>query len=213
MHATILSRELHRRNRFFSVVLLLIVTALLSFSVVFDNLPIGAPMPKGDVKLMDITGQEITLKSAAKENGLLVMFSCNTCPVVIKNQSRAKEICEYSLNKNIGVVVLNSNEANRSDEESLEAMKSYAKTQAYAWYYAVDKNNELADAFGANRTPECFLFDKSGKLVYHGAIDDNPNNESSVGRRHLKEAINELTNGKAVSVKETRSVGCNIKRI
>ena len=78
MHATILSRELHRRNRFFSVVLLLIVTALLSFSVVFDNLPIGAPMPKGDVKLMDITGQEITLKSAAKENGLLVMFSCNT---------------------------------------------------------------------------------------------------------------------------------------
>lgn len=213
MHATILSRELHRRNRFFSVVLLLIVTALLSFSVVFDNLPIGAPMPKGDVKLMDITGQEITLKSAAKENGLLVMFSCNTCPVVIKNQSRAKEICEYSLNKNIGVVVLNSNEANRSDEESLEAMKSYAKTQAYAWYYAVDKNNELADAFGANRTPECFLFDKSGKLVYHGAIDDNPNNESSVGRRHLKEAINELINGKAVSVKETRSVGCNIKRI
>ena len=115
MHATILSRELHRRNRFFSVVLLLIVTALLSFSVVFDNLPIGAPMPKGDVKLMDITGQEITLKSAAKENGLLVMFSCNTCPVVIKNQSRAKEICEYSLNQNIGVVVLNSNEANRSD--------------------------------------------------------------------------------------------------
>lgn len=170
-------------------------------------------MPKGDVKLKDITGQEITLKSAMKENGLLVMFSCNTCPVVVKNQSRAKEICQYSLSKNLGVVVLNSNEANRSDDESLEAMKDYAKRQAYSWYYAVDKNSELADAFGANRTPECFLFDKNGKLVYHGAIDDNPTEPGSVSRHHLKEAINELTAGKDVSVKETRSVGCNIKRI
>jgi hypothetical protein len=92
-------------------------------------------------------------------------------------------------------------------------MKNYAKAQAYNWYYAVDKNNELADAFGANRTPECFLFDKNGKLVYHGAIDDNPTDEGSVNRHHLKEAINELVNGKDVSVKETKSVGCNIKRI
>ena len=148
-----------------------------------------------------------------KENGLLVMFSCNTCPVVIKNQARAKEACQYSLTKNVGVVVLNSNEANRSDAESLDAMKNYAQGQAYNWYYAVDKNSELADAFGANRTPECFLFDKSGKLVYHGAIDDNPNDAGNVSRHHLKEAINEMINGKDVSVKETKSVGCNIKRI
>ena len=148
-----------------------------------------------------------------KENGLLVMFSCNTCPVVMKNQGRAKEICQYSLEKNVGVALLNSNEANRSDEESLDAMKNYAKAQSYRWYYAVDKNNELADAFGANRTPECFLFDKDGKLVYHGAIDDNPNDVGSVKRHHLKEAINEIVSGKNVSVKETRSVGCNIKRI
>ena len=187
--------------------------SLLSFSVKDDNLPIGASMPKADVKLKDISGQEITIKSAMKDNGLLVMFSCNTCPVVVKNQSRAKEICQYSLSKNLGVVVLNSNEANRSGEESLEAMKNYAKRQAYGWYYAVDKNSELADAFGANRTPECFLFDKNGKLVYHGAIDDNPTEPGDVSRKHLKEAIDEMTSGKDVSVKETRSVGCNIKRI
>ena len=92
-------------------------------------------------------------------------------------------------------------------------MKDYAKNQSYNWYYAVDKNNVLADAFGANRTPECFLFDKSGKLVYHGAIDDNPTDAGSVNRNHLKEAINELISGKDVSVKKTRSVGCSIKRI
>jgi predicted transposase YbfD/YdcC len=92
-------------------------------------------------------------------------------------------------------------------------MKEYAKAQGYEWYYAVDKDNVMADAFGANRTPECFLFDKSGKLVYHGAIDDNPSDVSKVNRNHLKEAINEATTGKDVSVKESRSVGCSIKRI
>jgi len=76
----------------------------------------------------------------------------------------------------------------------------------------VDKNHEMADAFGANRTPECFLFDNNLKLVYHGAIDDNPSDETSVNRRHLKEAINELVAGKEISVKESRSVGCTIKR-
>lgn len=194
-------------------VMILPAFSLLSFSLKENNLPIGAPLPKGDLKLRDISGKEITLKSSMKENGLLVMFSCNTCPVVKKNQGRAKEICQYSLSKNVGVVVLNSNEANRNDDESLDAMKNYAKAQAYNWYYAVDKNSELADAFGANRTPECFLFDKNGTLVYHGAIDNSPNDQDNVSRHHLKEAINELLNRKDVSVKETKSVGCNIKRI
>jgi thioredoxin-related protein len=200
-------------KKLFFFIIILSGIPLLSFTPREGSLPIGASLPKADVKLMDITGKEITLKTAIKENGLLVMFSCNTCPVVVKNQGRTKEICQYSLSKNVGVVVLNSNEANRTDDESLDAMKNYAKAQAYSWYYAVDKKSELADAFGANRTPECFLFDKNGKLVYHGAIDDNPNNEDNVNRVHLKEAINELLSGKDVSVKETRSVGCNIKRI
>jgi thioredoxin-related protein len=205
--------RLNAGNKLLLIMILLPALFLLAFTIKADNLPIGAPLPKADIKLKDITGKEITLKTSMKENGLLVMFSCNTCPVVVKNQARTKEICEYSLTKNVGVVVLNSNEANRSGDDSPDAMKSYAKAQAYNWYYAVDKNHELADAFGANRTPECFLFDKNGKLVYHGAIDDNPNEAGNVSRHHLKEAINELLSGKDVSVKETKSVGCNIKRI
>lgn len=193
--------------------LLMPAIALLAFSVNIDPLPIGAPLPKADNKLKDISGKEITLKAAAKENGLLVMFSCNSCPVVINNQARTNAICKYAQDKKLGVVLLNANEGNRSSSESLESMKSYAREQGYQWYYAEDKNNELADAFGASRTPECFLFDKTGNLVYHGAIDDNPNDESSVSRKHLQEAINEVTGGKDVSVKTSRSVGCAIKRL
>lgn len=186
---------------------------LMSFYSLNEALPIGADMPKADVKLKDISGKEITLKDAKKQNGLLVMFSCNTCPYVVKNQSRTNEICKYALSKGMGVVILNSNEAQRGGDDSYAEMQSYAKDQGYNWYYAVDQNNVLADAFGAMRTPECFLFDKAGKLVYHGAIDDSPADESNVSRIHLKEAINEATAGKDVSVKTSKSVGCGIKRI
>jgi thioredoxin-related protein len=175
-------------------------------------LPIGSPMPKADVKLKDISGKEVAIKDIKKENGVLVMFSCNTCPFVIKNQQRTIEVANYAEKNNVGFIILNSNEGQRNDDDSYEAMKAYAKEQGYKWNYVVDKNNELADAFGASRTPECFLFNKDLKLVYHGAIDDNPTDPDHVKRHHLKEAINEMVAGKEVSYKESRSVGCGIKR-
>ncbi len=185
---------------------------LVSFTAL-KGIPIGAEIPKADVKMKDVDGKEISLKKAMKKNGLMVMFSCNTCPYVIKNQQRTKEISKYALENNIGVVLINSNEAQRSDDDSYTAMQQYAKEQDYQWHYVVDENSVLADAFGANRTPETFLFNKEGKLVYHGAIDDNPTDENAVGRKHLKEAINEIVAGKDVAVKTSRSVGCTIKRL
>jgi thioredoxin-related protein len=187
------------------------IFALVSFSPT-SELPIGAALPKTDVKMKDVNGSEVTLKQAMKANGLLVMFSCNTCPYVVKNQQRTIENSSYALGNKIGVILINSNEAQRGDEDSFEAMKSYAKAQGYKWYYTLDKNSELADAFGANRTPECFLFNKEARLVYHGAIDDNPANPSAITRKHLKEAIDEMLAGKEVTVKTSRSVGCSIKR-
>ncbi|MBA2499084.1 MAG: thioredoxin family protein [Chitinophagaceae bacterium] len=178
----------------------------------FNVLPIGSTMPKADIKMKDISGKEVSLKDAKKKQGLLVMFSCNTCPYVIKNQDRTINIAAYASKKNVGVILLNSNEGTRNGGDSYNAMKQYADNQKYSFYYTIDKNSELADAFGANRTPECFLFDENDKLVYHGAIDDNPSNASAVEKIHLKNAIDQMVAGKEVAVKETRSVGCSIKR-
>jgi peroxiredoxin len=189
----------------------LLAFGLLSFSPIAE-LPIGADMPNADIKMKDISGKEVSLKDAKKKNGLLVMFSCNTCPYVIKNQQRTKEISAYAAKNDIGVILVNSNEAQRNDDDSYDAMKQYAKDQGYNWYYVVDEKHVLADAFGANRTPENFLFNKEGKLVYHGAIDDNPE-AAGVTRKHLREAIDEMTTGKDVSVKTSKSVGCSIKRL
>lgn len=175
-------------------------------------LPIGAEMPKSTVKMKDISGKEVSIKEVVKDNGILVMFSCNTCPYVVKNEQRIIAIGDFAQKMGVGVILLNSNEAQRTSDDSFDEMKSYAQSQKFNWNYVIDKNSEIADAFGANRTPECFLFDKNLKLVYHGAIDDNPSDEMAVTRRHLRTAIEELTSGKEISVKESKSVGCTIKR-
>lgn len=185
---------------------------LMAFTTMPQGLPIGADIPKADIKMKDVGGDLVSLKEARTANGLLVMFSCNTCPYVIKNQSRAKAVCAFAKEKGIGVIVLNANEGGRHNGESLADMQAYAKQQSYNWYYVLDSDNLLADAFGATRTPECFLFDKNGKLVYHGAIDDSPADIAEVKRNHLKQAITEMAQGTDVSVKESRSVGCSIRR-
>ncbi len=186
--------------------------AITSYAQNLTPLTIGSSIPMNEVKMKDISGKEVSLKDAATKKGLLVMFSCNTCPYVIKNQERTKEISRYAEKMGLGVIIINSNEGTRNDDDSYDAMKSYAAEQGYKWSYVVDTDSRLANAFGATRTPETFLFNGEGKLVYHGAIDDNPSEASKVSRVHLKEAINEMNSGKDVTVKESRSVGCTIKR-
>ncbi len=192
----------------------LFITSLLLPVLLFreSSLPIGSSIPKADIRVKDVSGKEVTLQQVKQSGGLLVMFTCNTCPYVIRNQSRTKEVSAYAAGHQIGVILLNANEGDRSGGNSFASMQSYAKAQGYQSYYALDDNSILADAFGASRTPECYLFDKNGRLVYHGAIDDSPGDPEQVKRHHLKNAIDEMVAGKEVSVKETRSVGCSISR-
>ncbi|MDB5203883.1 MAG: thiol-disulfide isomerase [Ferruginibacter sp.] len=189
----------------------LVIAAGLAFNI-GDPLPIGSAMPKADLKMKDVSGKDISIQDVAKGKGVLVMFSCNTCPYVVKNQERTKAIASYALRNDIGVILLNSNEAQRGDDDGLDQMRKYAESQNFKWNYVVDQNSEMANAFGANRTPECYLFNKGLTLVYHGAIDDNPAEADNVHRQHLKEAISELAADKTITVKESRSVGCSIKR-
>lgn len=196
---------------FFALPIAIASVIILKNSV--EPLPIGSPLPNAEKKMKDITGKEISFKDAMSKNGLLVMFTCNTCPVVHSYQSRTLEVCKYAQDKQVGVILLNSNEAYRSDGDSYNDMKDYAKDQSYNWPYVLDNNSAMADVFGATRTPECFLFNSAGKLIYHGAIDNNPNGPNEVTRKHLVVAMDEMLSGKDVSVKTTRSVGCSIKRL
>src|ERR1700750_254093 len=192
-------------KKIFFALLLLSILAVVAFRTSVEPLPIGASLPNPDKKMKDVAGMDVSFNSAMNKNGLLVMFSCNTCPVVHAYQSRTIEVCAYAKTKDIGVILLNSNEASRDDGDSFNDMKDYAGEQHYNWPYAVDENSVMANAFGATRTPECFLFNAEGKLVYHGAIDDNQNGPDEVTRKHLRIAMDEMLQGKDVAVKKTRS--------
>jgi hypothetical protein len=200
-------------KRIFLPVLVIATIIVLAFRSSPDPLPIGSSLPNPDRKMKEVSGMEVAFKDAMNTKGLLIMFSCNTCPVVHAYQSRTIEICNYARSKDIGVILLNSNEASRDDGDSFNDMKDYASEQRYNWPYVVDENSVMANAFGATRTPECFLFNAESKLVYHGAIDDNQNGPAEVTRKHLKIAMDEMLQGKDVEVKTTRSVGCTIKRV
>ena len=182
-----------------------------AFTADITSIAIGTALPKGDVKRKDVSGKEITLKDSKKENGLLVVFSCNTCPFVIKHQAAMKDMGKQTKDCKIGYVIINSNEAQRDGADSFDAMKKYAQEQGYDFPYTVDVNSDLANAFGATRTPEAFLFDKNLKLVYKGAYTDD-SDPANATKFFLKDAVNALRDGKPVPVSSAKSVGCGIKR-
>ena len=177
-----------------------------------QKLEIGSDIPMASEKLKSVDGKSYSIKDAASTNGTIVMFSCNTCPYVVKYQTRTKKLIAAAKEKGFGIIIFNSNEAYRDGEDSYEAMIKYAASQGYKDVpYVVDVNSAVADAFSANRTPECFVFSAEGKLVYHGAMDSEPNNVDTK-ETILINALSEIAAGKEVSVKESRSIGCSIKR-
>ncbi|MBL7917836.1 MAG: redoxin family protein, partial [Bacteroidia bacterium] len=154
----------------------LIVAGLGLFSFVNsasgEEIAINAAIPMADYKMKDVSGKTVSLAESKTAKGLLVIFSCNTCPYVKLSEKRIKEYSDYCIANGVGCVIVNSNEAQRTEEDSFDEMAKYYKAQGLKCPYTVDEKSKLADAFGATRTPQCFLFNAKG-LVYKGAIDDN----------------------------------------
>lgn len=154
-----------------------------------------------------------TLNDLKKEQGLLVVFSCNTCPFVVAWEDRYNDLQALCNNNKVGMVLINSNEAKRAGDDSPEKMLEHASKLGYEAPYLVDANHELADAFGASSTPHAYLFDKDMKLVYVGAIDDNYKDAKAVSEHYASDAIKNLATGKAINPAKTKAVGCSIKRV
>ncbi|NBQ47095.1 MAG: thioredoxin family protein [Sphingobacteriia bacterium] len=200
----------------FTALLLFVLSGLVLTSAMLlppgEALALNAPIPMPDYKMKNVSGQSTSLAEAKKEKGLLVIFSCNTCPYVKLSASRIREYSDYCLANQIGCVIVNSNEAQRTEDDSFEEMVKYYKSQKLKAFYTVDENSQLADAFGARSTPQCFLFDTKG-LVYKGAIDDNVKDPSAVKEHYLKDAITAVIKNQTPSKQETKSIGCTIKRL
>lgn len=176
-------------------------------------LALGSKAPMADTKLKNvIDGKDVSLaQTAAGKKGSLVVFTCNGCPYAKAWEERIVELGNTYAKKNIGVLLINSNNPQRSEGDSFELTQARAKERKMQFAYGVDPQSAVAKAYGATKTPEAFLFDKDGKLVYHGTIDDNHEEPGSVTKRYLKDALEAVSSGKAPPVAETKSMGCGIK--
>jgi len=139
------------------------------------------------------------------------VFTCNHCPWAKAWETRIVELGNTYRKKGIGVIAINSNDPDAYPEDSFAEMQTRAKQRKIAYPYVVDASSNVARAFGASHTPEAFVFDASGKLVYHGGIDDNAKEPNKVTQRWLRDALSAVSAGKPVAMAETKAFGCGIK--
>lgn len=199
------------RTRIFPYTLAIVAVVLTAFTLSADKLSIGSQAPKTDVEMTGTDGEAYTLASAAEENGLLVMFSCNTCPWVKAWEDRYNDVAKAAKEHDIGMIAINPNAAIRDGGESMEDMTARAEKKGYTFPYVLDEGAELASAFGATKTPDLFLFNGDMTLVYRGAIDDSPRNADAVQKQYILTAMEAMVEGNEIEPKITKSIGCTIK--
>lgn len=170
-------------------------------------------------ELQDIDGTYKKLETLSGENGLLIVFSCNTCPFVIgggdfpgweKDYSSLYKAAEEA---RVKMILVNSNEAKRTAGDGFEDMVNRAKEKGYLFPYLYDKNSELADYFGASTTPHLFLLDKSGKLIYKGGIDNTWDPKRKADEQYIIPVLDAVKKSKKLPYTSTQNRGCSIKRV
>ena len=193
--------------------LAMIASAKVASADAGKSLALGAKVPMADAKLKSATdGKEVSIaKVAAGKKGTLVVFTCNNCPFAKAWEERIVDLGNTYAKKGVGVLLVNANDPGIAKGDTFDLIQARAKDRGMTFPYAVDEGSGVARAFGASVTPEAFLFDKAGKLAYHGTIDDNHQDPGKVSKHYLKDALDAVTAGKAPPVTETKSMGCGIK--
>ena len=173
-------------------------------------LPLGTAAP--DFKLPDTNGKIVSLADFRDQAALLVVFMCNHCPYVVHIRAGLAQLARDYAAKNVGVVGINSNDAENYPSDSPAMMKNEVEAIGYTFPYLYDESQAVAKAYRAACTPDIFLFDKNRKLVYRGQFDDSrPGNGITVTGKDLRAALDAVLAGRPVSENQKASLGCNIK--
>jgi peroxiredoxin len=161
--------------------------------------------------LPGVDGRQHSLDDYADKPALAVVWSCNHCPYVQAWEGRMIGLQREFGDRGFELVAISSNDADNYPEDSFDAMKTRSAEQGFNFDYLYDEDQSVLNAYGAERTPEVFLFDRDRRLVYHGAIDDS-REEGGVTQEYLRNAIEAVLAGTSPDVDETPAVGCTVKR-
>lgn len=171
----------------------------------------AAPVAIGDTlapfSLKDYQGKDVDLKSFQGSKAVVLMFIATQCPVSNAYNERMAALAKDYQAKGVAIVGINSNRQETSAE-----IAAHAGQHGLTFPILKDVDNVKADQFGAQVTPETYVYDAGWKLRYHGRIDDNQRGDN-IQSQDLRNALDAVLSGKDVPVKETKAFGCTIKRV
>jgi peroxiredoxin len=183
-----------------------------------QTLKIGDKAP--DFDLPGVDGRRYTLVDFDKADILVIVFTCNHCPTAQAYEERIKKLAADYRTKGVALVAISPNDpqAVRLDElgysdmsDSFEEMKIRAKDMEYNFPYLYDgEDQKVSRAYGPQRTPHVFIFDKQRALRYEGRIDDSEKPQRVVSR-DARRVIDALLGGQKVPMTKTPTIGCSIK--
>lgn len=154
--------------------------------------------------------ESLSLSEAMGGNGAIVLFTCNHCPYVVGSESRIEKMAEKARDNRIGFIGINSNDPIKYESDSWANMvKRASKGMSYAYLHDADQS--IATIYGAERTPEFYLINSSGIVVYRGRLDDSPRDPSHATTSELSDAIDLLVAGESIIQDRTESIGCSVK--
>jgi peroxiredoxin len=203
-----------KKNSLFALALALslVCAALISVSAQAVDAPdspvagaVGTTVP--DFTLPDVDGKDHTLSSLKGKNGTVLIFVSVQCPVSNAYNERMEKLAQDYKAKGVSVIGINAN----STETSAD-VKAHAASHNLNFIILKDNGNKIADALGAQHTPEAYLLDAKNTIVYRGRID-NSRNASAVTTSDLREAMDSVIAGKAVAKSSVPAFGCSIKRV
>lgn len=198
---------------------LLVFCLFLSCSLTFSQIPVGNIIKPGVNTMKNANGEPSNIRMESQKNGVIVVFSCNTCPFVVGSshfpgwENQYNTLYKLSKDNDIGFVLINSNEAKRKGVDSYDKMKEHANDSGYLMSYLLDEKSELANFLKAKTTPHVFFFDGAFRLIYSGSIDNIWNGKRKKDIPFLKNAIESHLKNKKIKPKESSPKGCSIKRI
>lgn len=173
------------------------------------TLPTGDRAP--DFELPGHDSRTYRFADVKGPKGTLIFFTCNHCPYVIGSEDRMLSLLDTLRRAGISMVAVHSNETKDHPEDSFDAVKRRMKEKGFGWLSLHDESQLVARAYGAERTPHYFLFDEEDRLCYSGRMDNSPRDASKAQTSELRDAIEDLLEGRPARVPRTDAIGCNVK--
>ena len=164
-----------------------------------------------DFKLKSVDGTWIQLSDYMGDGGVVIIFTCNTCPYAQLYEDRIIELHNTYADKGYPVLAINPNDPKMKPGDSFEAMQKRSSDKGFTFPYVFDEMQEIFPRFGATRTPHTYVVDSEKKLRYIGAIDDNPQNSNEVKTNYITNAIEAIASGNDPDPLTTKAIGCGIK--